>query len=396
MLSYYTFITLLSIAGLLVLCILVNENGRIKKKNKHDFYLTYLFIALAAAAEWVGVQLNGNADIPQWLLLLVKCVDYILTPMAGVALIRQMGLRNVWYTVLNMVIAANSVFQIAAAFFGWMVTVDGQNHYSHGPLYFVYVIMYLLVIAIVIIEFIIYGMGFTQQNRYSLYAIMGLVVGGIGLQELLSGEVRTAYIGMTLGAAMMYIHYIEYEQIVADDRINRQEQLLYRDSMTGLHSRYAYSQTLQYYEKKGTLTENFAAFSIDINGLKAVNDTMGHAAGDELICGAARCINAVFNGCGLCYRTGGDEFIVLAHADRATAEELLAKLSREAENWDGKLIHNLSLSAGYALACDHEGISAEKLVTFADKGMYADKSRYYRESGHDRRRVIARDAQKTS
>lgn len=51
MLSYYTFITLLSIAGLLVLCILVNENGRIKKKNKHDFYLTYLFIALAAAAE---------------------------------------------------------------------------------------------------------------------------------------------------------------------------------------------------------------------------------------------------------------------------------------------------------------------------------------------------------
>lgn len=202
MLSYYSFITLLSIAGLLVLCILVNENGRIKKKSKRDFYLTYLFIALAAAAEWVGVQLNGNADIPQWLLLLVKCVDYILTPMAGVALIRQMGLRNVWYTALNMVIAANSVFQITAAFFGWMVTVDGQNHYSHGPLYFVYVIMYLLVIAIVIIEFIIYGMGFTQQNRYSLYAIMGLVVGGIGLQELLSGEVRTAYIGMTLGATI--------------------------------------------------------------------------------------------------------------------------------------------------------------------------------------------------
>lgn len=387
--NYYSMIILLSLAGLGVLCVLVHENKRIGKSSKSDFYLTYLLIALAALSEWGGVQLNGNTSVPQWLLLAVKCCDYILTPMSGVALIRQMGMRNGWYKALNAIIGVNSAFQIISCFFGWMVKIDENNRYSHGPLYFVYVSVYMTVIAIIIIEFLIYGKGFARQNRYSLYAIIGLVIVGIVMQEILGGDIRTAYISLTLGAAMMYIHYIEYAQIDADDRINKQERLLYKDSMTGLHSRYAYSQALLYYEGKEKLDKNFAVFSIDINGLKMVNDALGHAAGDELICGAAKCIYRVFGTYGLCYRTGGDEFIVFAHADRQTADKMIAQLAKDTADWDGNLIHRLSLSAGYALACDHEGLSAEKLVIFADKGMYADKAKYYSKEGNDRRHYSA-------
>ena len=46
----YSAITLISLLALAVLCVLVQENGRIKKKQKRIFYLTYLLIALAAAA----------------------------------------------------------------------------------------------------------------------------------------------------------------------------------------------------------------------------------------------------------------------------------------------------------------------------------------------------------
>ena len=99
MFSYYTAITLLSIAALLVLCVLVHENGRIQKNQRLLFYLTYLFIGLAAIAEWSGIQMNGNDDIPHWVLMLVKCADYILTPMAGGAIIRQMGIRNVGFKI---------------------------------------------------------------------------------------------------------------------------------------------------------------------------------------------------------------------------------------------------------------------------------------------------------
>ena len=385
MLSYYTIITLITIGALIVLCVLVHDNTRITKKRKIIFYLTYLLIGLAAAAEWVGLQLNGNNELPHWLLLAVKCIDYILTPLAGAAFIRQLEQRNRGFTILNTILIGNTVFQIIAAFFGWMVTIDGNNCYSHGPLYFIYIIIYLSVVAIVIAEFWIYGKGFPKHNRYSLYSVMMLVLIGILAQEILGGEYRTAYFSMAFGASMLYIHYLEYVQIDDEDHINKQRALLNRDSMTGLLSRYAYSNTLNKFDKHDSLPDDFVAFSIDINGLKTVNDTYGHAAGDELICGAAKCIQKVFSPYGFCYRTGGDEFIVLAYAGYNHAEALVHQLADEAAAWDGKLIHTLSLSVGYALASDHKNVSAEKLIIFADEKMYADKDRFYQRPENSRR-----------
>ena len=124
---------------------------------------------------------------------------------------------------------------------------------------------------------------------------MTLVMIGILAQEILGGEYRTAYFSMAFGASMLYIHYLEYVQIDDEDHINKQRALLNRDSMTGLLSRYAYSNALNIFDKHDSLPDDLVAFSIDINGLKTVNDTYGHAAGDELICGAAKCIQKVFS-----------------------------------------------------------------------------------------------------
>ena len=385
MLSYYSVITLITTGALIVLCVLVHDNTRITKKRKTIFYLTYLLIGLAAAAEWVGLQLNGNDALPHWLLLTVKCIDYILTPLAGAAFIRQLEQRNRGFTILNTILIGNTVFQIIAAFFGWMVTIDGNNCYSHSPLYFIYIIIYLSVVAIVIAEFWIYGKGFPKHNRYSLYSVMMLVLIGILAQEILGGEYRTAYFSMAFGASMLYIHDLEYVQIDDEDHINKQRALLNRDSMTGLLSRYAYSNALNKFDKHDSLPDDLVAFSIDINGLKTVNDTYGHAAGDELICGAAKCIQKVFSPYGFCYRTGGDEFIVLAYAGHNHAEALVHQLADEAAAWEGKLIHTLSLSVGYALASDHKNVSAEKLIIFADEKMYADKDRFYQRPENSRR-----------
>ncbi|MBQ5398420.1 MAG: GGDEF domain-containing protein [Ruminococcus sp.] len=385
MLNYYTIITLITIAALGVLCVLVHDNSRISKKQKLIFYITYLLIGLAASAEWIGIKLSGNTAVPSWLLLAVKCTDYILTPLAGGAFVRQLELRNRGFTLLNAVLIGNTVFQIIAVFFGWMVTIDGNGNYYHGPLYFVYIIIYLFAIAIVIIEFLKYGKCFQKQNRYSLYSVMTLVLSGILIQEILGKDYRTAYFSMAFGALMLYIHYLEYVHIDDEDHINKQRELLNKDSLTGIFSRYAYSKALKEYNAQGSLPSDFAAFSIDINGLKTANDTLGHAAGDELICGAAKCIQTVFESHGLCYRTGGDEFIVLAKADRILAEALVYQLEDEAAAWDGKLIHTLSLSIGYALASDHEGVSAEKLIIFADEEMYAEKKLFYQNPENNRR-----------
>ena len=156
-------------------------------------------------AEWLGVQLNGKADSPEWILRIVKCADYILTPMAGGALVMQMRLNNRWQKVMMLILGGNAILQVISAFPGWMVVIDEQHYYSHGPLFPVYLGVCLAIYMLIILQFLIYGRSFRRQNRTSLYAVMLLVIAGISLQELRS-DIRTAYLGMTAGAALMFIH----------------------------------------------------------------------------------------------------------------------------------------------------------------------------------------------
>ena len=221
MYSYYTVILILCWIALGAMCVLVHENDRILRKDKRVLYITYLLVALSAFAEWCGVQLDGRTEMPAWLLRVAKCADYILTPAAGGALVMQMRLQNNWQKVMNGVLIANAVLQLASVPGGWMLVIDAQNRYSHGPLFPLYLCVCLLIIAMIVAQFILYGRTFKRQNRGSLYAIMFLVVTAIAIQELPSGY-RTAYVGMTIGAALMFIHYSEYSQQAADETLAEQ------------------------------------------------------------------------------------------------------------------------------------------------------------------------------
>jgi hypothetical protein len=222
MYNYYTAVCIMIWLMLLVLCILVRENGRIAEKKKRLFYLTYLLIALAALVEWVGLQLNGREDLPKAALQVVKCADYILTPTATGALVMQMhrNSRRSWLLtgVLAGLLAVNAVFQIISAFFGLMVVIDSHHVYSKGPLYPAYLALCMVVILMVITVFFMYGRLFRRRNRFSLYAILLLVLVGFMIQEALPGGYRVAYLSMTMGAALLYIHISEYSQQETSDR----------------------------------------------------------------------------------------------------------------------------------------------------------------------------------
>lgn len=220
MISYYTAILILCWMGLGTLCILVHENDRISRSDKRLFYLTYALVAFSALAEWCGVQLDGRGDMPRWMLMLVKCADYVFTPMAGGAVV-QMHLKGRLQKTVISLLTANAVFQLVSLPFGWTVQVDPQNHYSHGPLFPVYMILCLLIIAMIVIQSILYGSSFKRKNRDSLYAAMLLLIVSIALQELPDGH-RTAYLGMTMAAALMFIHYNEFDQLAADAALAEQ------------------------------------------------------------------------------------------------------------------------------------------------------------------------------
>ncbi len=383
--SYYTAITTLTWLTLAVMCILVRENGRLRKEDRVRHYVVYAFIAVSALAEWLARMFDGVEGLPTWPIMLAKCIDYMLTPLAGGAIVKQMGLKNRMTKVLDIILAANCVFQVIAFFGGWMVVIDEHNHYHHGDLYMLYMVFYLTVIVLVLLSFRLYGTYFRKQNRGSLFAIMLLLVVGVVLQEVSEGAVRTVYLTMTLAATLLFIHNSEFTQIRQDESIEEKDEQIMKDELTGLLSRRAYSGVLKELDKAGELPKDLVAFEIDVNGLKMVNDRYGHAAGDELICGAARCIENVFSGVGRCFRAGGDEFVVVANMSKGQVKEALADLDRESKSWKGEAAIGLVMAVGYALARDYPDLTLEKLVAKADAAMYEAKRAYYSQSGHDRR-----------
>ena len=381
--NYYTSVIVIILLALGVLSVLISENNRISRHKKQHFLTTNLLIALAAIAECAGVHISGKAYIPWGVLAAVKAIDYTLTPMIGGALITLMQKSNVKNRLIHGLFAANAILQAVSAFQGWMVVIDDRNYYTHGPLYPLYMVLYCMVIITAAATMLSYGKSFRKQNRKSLYATVALIFTGIGMQELFGQEYRVAYLAATFGSAFLFIHYSEFYQLQLDDKITEQQVKLLNDPMTGVLSRFAYMDAVSVFSEK--LPEDLAVFLIDVNGLKSVNDLIGHEAGDALICGAAHCIEASVGKSGKTFRIGGDEFVVFAAMTQEQADAALADLTRKTESWKGSRGCKLSVSAGYALARDYAGFTIEALVKEADKAMYEQKQQYYRLNGRERR-----------
>ncbi len=158
------------------------------------------------------------------------------------------------------------------------------------------------------------------------------------------------------------------------------------DELSGCFNRRAYNvDTLELDERKEG--KEFIYISFDVNGLKTINDTLGHEAGDELIFGAAECMKKVFSKHGKIYRTGGDEFVGIIEADEPTMQELCAAFDEEIANWNGNFVKGISVSYGYVSSSDAKGLSVLEITALADKKMYESKSEYYKKKGIDRRRT---------
>ncbi len=152
--------------------------------------------------------------------------------------------------------------------------------------------------------------------------------------------------------------------------------LAHTDALTSLPNRRGLNEALA-----RTLTDCApdrvaAVFLIDLDGFKAINDRLGHDAGDELLVNVARRLEATLRSSDVVARLGGDEFVVLATAlpDNEAAQRLGQKLLdafREPLMAGGQLCR-VGLTIGYALA-PLDGRDTLTLLKRADAAMYAGK-----------------------
>ena len=145
------------------------------------------------------------------------------------------------------------------------------------------------------------------------------------------------------------------------------------DPLTGLRNRRAFEEDLAVIlEQWRVARQGFSLAVIDLAGFKAINDSLGHAAGDHALCRIADVLSGESTGTHRAYRIGGDEFLLLI-PDSFQPLPLLRDL--------GSRIQHLEFATGLAVtpnigvaSCPSDSSDPDRLQSLADKRMYAAKA----------------------
>ena len=141
------------------------------------------------------------------------------------------------------------------------------------------------------------------------------------------------------------------------------------DPLTGLGNRRLLEDRLGLEEARSHRTGvPFTVLVLDLNGLKRINDKLGHDIGDQLIISAARAIEQAIRDYDTAVRTGGDEFVAILSG--VGAKGAGGRIAEIRKSFEAKVI---SVSIGSA-SSDADGGSKQTLLEIADKRMFIEKS----------------------
>lgn len=148
------------------------------------------------------------------------------------------------------------------------------------------------------------------------------------------------------------------------------------DELTGVHNRRGFlALAARHFAGARPPSPSSALFFIDVDGLKLINDTYGHAAGDAAIAGAAAVLRKALRPSDLVGRVGGDEFAVLRLEPRlGPPEAAVARIREQADAFNAAEPRpwKLSLSVGFS-RLSSEAKTLEDMLMEADKRMYEAK-----------------------
>ncbi|MCH5271972.1 MAG: GGDEF domain-containing protein [Lachnospiraceae bacterium] len=240
--------------------------------------------------------------------------------------------------------------------------VDGANQYSRGPFFLVSLAVSMLYfLMLTITSFYEYRDADFSEKVY-LLAILVLALGGVFLQVFFS-QVASMWTTTGISLLLYYTFVLELSNKY--------------DVLTGVRNRRAFDS-----HKSNLLSGKYYELIVfDINGLKPVNDNLGHEQGDKLIMGAADVLAKSFYGVGKIYRIGGDEFCIICDANDETAvNTALADIKQNILKANKTMENQVMLSVSYGMEihrADDER-NFQEIFNVADEKMYGMKQEFYR------------------
>lgn len=149
------------------------------------------------------------------------------------------------------------------------------------------------------------------------------------------------------------------------------------DELTGLYNRRGFLVLGEQQINIGKrINKQVLLLYFDLDDLKQINDTFGHAAGDRVLVDTATVLKRAFRETDIIGRIGGDEFVALATINEASDKSVLtSQLYKAIDAYNSKEQsgYKLSLSIGTAICDPHQPVSITELMRLADESMYSLK-----------------------
>lgn len=246
----------------------------------------------------------------------------------------------------------------------WYFYFDNNNIYHRGPYFFINTIFCYLY-AIGAFGICVFAArrekDYIKRKSYKLLAMYIIFPFGLSIIQLFSREIPTNHIGMTIPVWFIYTMM--------------QELQISTDNLTNMNNR---NQLKKYAEIVTANYQNDCSlylFMIDVDKFKHINDTYGHAEGDNALVLTSDILKDVANEFGgFVARYGGDEFTFIASFDMdGTADVIKKRICEASERASKNKEYLLSLSVGYAKFL--EGMKVSDWFSKADKNMYFEKER---------------------
>lgn len=343
------------VVNILFLTVFLRTNTVFDKEITRRFSISILLLVAVTVAENVEYAMSLRPE-PTMVRVWMSMIGYTLRPLIIYVLILILKYRSGRERLILAVPAMiNAVVACTALFSDISFSYDAANEFVRGPLGFTPHIcsgLYLCLILILSAQF------FKERNYMEAGIIFVIVVTcgvATGLESVWKhqGLLRAA---SSLSITFFYLYFCA--------------QSFKRDALTKVLNRHCFYRDAEKYKDKMV-----AVLSVDLNNLKRINDSEGHAAGDAAIVATAECIRKnLAKGCFL-YRTGGDEFMVLCPkhaASLAELERMITKISAD--------MKETPYRCAIGLAEYRQGESFNSLCARADEDMYQRKMELKKET----------------
>ncbi len=351
--------------------VLISRGSRPQKSNGFGSY-SLAAIALCAAT-WI-MSRSGLLQLFVNDLLLINAIDFIsffLLPLPVLYFVRQQTQKKRIIS-LDLLIPAGLLFFMTASVLHFLRIVD------FAQILPVFHVLLVIDIVCMIIPIFQKSLACPSVLKVGILILIGCGVAEFVLYFLFSFhflKFSLLEIGLlAFTCCMLYLWIAESREI--REQLNHQsalKRMAYTDELTGLENRTAFERRMSILS---TMRDHpVCLIMLDLNGLKQINDTLGHAAGDRFIRNTANTLKVIVENSGQIFRIGGDEFVIFLECTDAESAAIIKRLEPYLRRSNESLAPGFSI--GYAVFDPLKDQNMQAAFRRADKRMYQCKRKIY-------------------